>query len=324
MAETSARLLRLLSLLQARRDWSGGELASRLGVTTRTVRRDVDRLRRIGYPVDAAPGVAGGYRLGHGSGLPPLLLDDDEATAIAIALRVMAASAGAVRGVEESALAALAKVDRMLPPRLRARVDALRKATVRLGGGGGSGSAGGDMVEPDVLVACAQACAGSERVVVRYRDRGDRETTRRLEPYRLVCTGRRWYLAARDVDRDAWRTFRVDRVLDVQLTGHRFELVDAPDAAELVSRSISVSPYRYQVRVTVDAPSHVLARRVPPTVGMIEPVGDDSCMLTTGADHLDAIAAHLVGLDLPFEVESPPELRAKLRSVGEALVARHA
>jgi predicted DNA-binding transcriptional regulator YafY len=312
--DTSARLLRLLSLLQSRPDWSGPELADRLGVTTRTVRRDVDRLRQLGYPVDAGPGATGGYRLGTGATLPPLLFDDDEATAVAIALN--ASAGGAVRGMEEPALAALAKLDRLLPPQLRHRVAALQATTVRLDQRAGE-------VDASLLVTIAQASAAQERVVMSYKDREGRATERRVEPYRLVCTGRRWYLVAHDVDRAAWRTFRVDRIGAASRTGHRFRLVEPPDAAALVSKAIAVAPYRYVARIVIDAPAEQVARRVPPTVGLVESDGADRAVLTTGADDLDLLAGHLVGLGLPFEAVDPPELRARLRRVARALAAAH-
>ena len=311
--DTSARLLRLLSLLQSRPDWTGAELAGRLGVTGRTVRRDVDRLRALGYPVDAVPGVGGGYRLGIGATMPPLLLDDDEASAVAIALAVTAG--GAVAGMEEAALAALAKLDRLLPDRLRARTAAVRSATVRVGSWGSD-------VDPAVLVLLAQAAAGEERLRLVYRDREDRETERRVDPYRLVSTGRRWYLVAYDVDRADWRTFRVDRVASATATGHRFRLDDPPDAAALVSRATSVSPYRWAAVVRVDAPVEEVARRVPATVALVE-AADDATVLTTGSDHLDAIVGHLFGLGLPFEVLEPPELRVRLAEAAEDALARH-
>ncbi len=315
MLTSSSRLLRLLSLLQQRPDWSGPELAERLGVTPRTVRRDVDRLRGLGYPVDATPGAGGGYRLGIGAALPPLLLDDDEATAIAIALA--ASAGGAVRGIEEPALAALTKLDRLLPSRLRARVAAVQAATVPLP------AAAGDVDAP-TLVALAQASTEQEQLRVTYRDRDGHESERRLEPYRVVNTGRRWYLVARDVDRRAWRTLRVDRMADVRRTGHRFRLEDTPDAAALVSRSVSVAPYRHVARIAIAAPVEEVASRVPPTVGVIEPDGQGATILTTGSDSLDSIAGHLVALALPFEVLDPPELRAQLHMVGERLAAAHA
>jgi predicted DNA-binding transcriptional regulator YafY len=312
--DTSARLLRLLSLLQSRPDWSGPELADRLGVTTRTVRRDADRLRQLGYPVDAHAGAGGGYRMGIGATLPPLLLDDDEATAVALALGVTAG--GAVAGIEEPALAALTKLDRLLPPRLRHRVAALRAATVRMAQPSGD-------VDAATLGALAQACAGQERVHFGYRDRDARESVRRADPYRLVCTGRRWYFVAFDVDRADWRTFRVDRVGVVKLTGHRIRIDDPPDARELVSRATAVAPYRYTARIVVDAPIDDVRRRIPPTVGITERHGTAQTLLTTGSDDLDAIAGHVVGLGLGFEVLEPSELRARVAVIGRALVARH-
>jgi predicted DNA-binding transcriptional regulator YafY len=312
---TSARLLRLLSLLQSRPYWSGPELADRLEVTTRTVRRDVQRLRDLGYPVDGAPGEAGGYRLGNGGDLPPLLLDDDEATAVAVALGVT--TGGAVRGLEEPALAALAKLDRLLPPRLRARVEALHDATVTL-----TGPTSADAVDAELLVTLAQACAGHERVEVDYEDRTGNRTTRRLEPSRLVATGRRWYLVAADVDRGQWRTFRVDRMREARRTGHRFVPdPDVPDAAGLVVEGTTVAPYRYRAVVAFPAtPAEELARRVPATVGTVTPGRrGKGCVLVTGSDHLEALAGHLVGLGLDFEVREPVELQRHLREVAERL-----
>lgn len=314
MRDTSGRLLRLLSLLQARPDWTGPALAERLGVTVRCVRRDVDRLRQLGYPVDARPGVAGGYRLATGTTLPPLLFDDDEAAAVAIALGVTAG--GAVRGIEEAALSALAKLDRLLPPRLRTRVHALRGATERIGVPDGA-------VEPDLLVALAQAAAGSERLAIDYSDREERRTERRVDPYRLVATGRRWYLVAFDVDRADWRTFRVDRILAAQPTGHRFRLDNPPDASELVSRALSVAPYRFTARVVISAPADAIRQRVPATAGMIEARGTQECVLTTGSDYLDALAGHLVSLGARFEVTEPPELREHVQRVGRRMAADH-
>lgn len=314
MGNPSGRLLRLLSLLQRQPYWTGGELAERLGITTRTVRRDVQRLRDLGYPVDASPGGTGGYRLGTGAVLPPLLLEDDEATAVAVALGV--STGGAVRGIEQPALAALAKLDRLLPPRLRARVDALRDATVAL-------AAPSDAVDAETLVALAQACDGHERVVVGYRDRGGAESERRLEPYRLVATGRRWYLLAFDLDRRDWRTFRVDRIESATATGHRFEPVEPPDAAEFVGEAITTAPYRVQATVAVAAPADVVRRRVLPTVGVVRPSGGEACVLTVGGDDPDALVGHLVLMGLPFEVLGPPELRDRVRALGARLVGDH-
>lgn len=313
MPDTSARLLRLLSLLQRQPHWSGPALADRLGVTTRTVRRDVDRLRGLGYPVEAGPGAAGGYRLGTGADLPPLLLDDDEATAVAVALGV--STGGAVRGIEQPALAALAKLDRVLPARLRQRVDALRSSIVTM-------APAADEVDADLLVTLAQACEGHERVTITYRDRDGRATERRTEPHRLVSTGRRWYLVADDLDRRDWRTFRVDRIGVATRTGHRFVPQDPPDAADLVGQAITSAPYRLQAVVRVEAPAAALRARIPPTVGVVRPDGDGSLLLV-GADDIAYLAGHLVGLDLPFEVLEPPELREHLRRVGHRVVASH-
>jgi predicted DNA-binding transcriptional regulator YafY len=315
MLATSARLLRLLSLLQSRTAWSGPELAERLGVTTRTVRRDVDRLRDLGYPVHGEPGPEGGYRLEPGSLLPPLLLDDDEATAVVLALRTSAG--GSVQGYEEAALAALAKLDRLLPANLRHQVSALRTATVQLG------TRAAD-VDADTLVVLAHACQAQERVRFTYRHRDDRVTDRRVEPFRLVCTGRRWYLVAHDVDRADWRTFRVDRVQDPQPMGHRFTRHDPPDAAAYVADSIAVAPYRYVARVVLDAPRELVASFLPPTVGTLEAIADDATVLTCGADDLDSLAGHLVMLGLSFEVLEPPELREHMVDVAHRIQERHA
>jgi predicted DNA-binding transcriptional regulator YafY len=313
MLETSARLLRLLSLLESRRDWTGPDLADRLEVTTRTLRRDVDRLRRLGYPVEAGSGPAGGYRLGIGAALPPLLLDDTEAVAIAVGLRT--ASNGTVTGLAEAADAALAKLERVLPARLRDRVDALTSSTVSLAGTGPT-------VQPAELVVLARACRESEQLRFGYLDGQDRRTERSVEPYRLVSTGRRWYLVAHDQDRDDWRTFRVDRIEAPTPTGRRFPPRPAPDLAALVSRSISVGPYRWQAKVRVRASMSDVAALVPPTVGWVEESGAE-CLLHIGAHRLDALIAHLIALGYPFEVLDPPQLRERIRELAAGLLAGH-
>lgn len=311
--DTAARLLKLLSLLQSRPVVTGPVLADRLDVTVRCVRRDVARLRNLGYPVESDPGPTGGYRLGPGGQLPPLLFDDEEAVTVWAALA--ATSGGAVPGFEERALSALGKIDRLLPTRLRQRVDSLRDATVRLD------SPTDDAVDVELLVVLGRACAGGSRLHLTYVDKHDRRTDRRVDPHRLVATGRRWYLVAFDADRDDWRTFRVDRIAEAADTGHRVVLPDPPDAAKLVARSTSVSPYTYTAVVRVHATEAELRRRVPPTVGLIEAETDSITRLTTGSDSLPHLAGHLVGLDLPFEVLDPPELAEHLRKVGRSLVA---
>jgi predicted DNA-binding transcriptional regulator YafY len=313
MLETSARLLRLLSLLQSRRDWTGPDLAERLEVTPRTLRRDVDRLRRLGYPVEAASGPAGGYRLGIGAALPPLLLDDTEAVAIAVGLRT--ASGGTVTGLAEAAEAALTKLERVLPARLRERVDALTSSTITLTGTGPA-------VEPAELVLLARACRESEQLRFGYLDGRDRRTERTVEPHRLVSTGRRWYLVARDQDRDDWRTFRVDRIEAPTPTGRRFTPDPPPDLEALVSKSISVAPYRWQARVRVQASSAVVAAQVPPTVGWVEDA-DTECVLHVGGDRMDSLIAHLIALGHPFEVLEPPQLRVRVHELATRLLRQN-
>ncbi|QKV79725.1 YafY family protein [Amycolatopsis sp. Hca4] len=311
MYGTSERLLRLLSLLQARRDWPGAELAARLEVDVRTVRRDVERLRSLGYPVHATPGVAGGYRLGAGAALPPLLLDDDEAVAVAVGLRT--AASGTVSGIEETSVRALAKLEQVLPARLRPRVGALQAATVSLPGAGPT-------VDAEVLTTVAAACRDHERLRFGYGDRAGTVTQRSVEPLRLVHTGRRWYLVAFDLDRADWRTFRADRIAAVPVVGFRFTPREppAPDLAEYVSRQLSTAPYSHRLVVRVAAPAAALARRVPPTAGVVEEIDEASCRLSTGANDLDAVPYHLARLGYDFVIEeAPPGLVERLREVAD-------
>ncbi len=315
MQETSARLLRLLSLLQARPDWTGGELAGRLQITVRTLRRDVQKLRSLGYPVGATPGVAGGYRLAAGAALPPLLLDDDEAVAVALGLRT--AASHSVTGVAEASVRALAKLEQVLPARLRERTAALGQATVPL-------AVGGPPVDPDVLTVLARACRSRERLRFDYQSRDGQPAGRTAEPHRLVQAGNRWYLVARDSGLGDWRTFRVDRISSVRQTGARFVPRDPPDAAAFVSRSVSVAPYRYQARVLVRAPADAVAGLVPPTAGLVEPAGPDACMLSTGGNDLDWMAMHLAALGHEFTVLEPPELIDRLGTLAGRLLRAQA
>ncbi|GAA2121267.1 WYL domain-containing protein [Actinomadura alba] len=309
--ETSARLLRLLSLLQIHRDWSGAELAERLGVTPRTVRRDVDRLRRLGYPVHASAGVSG-YRLGAGSDLPPLLLDDDEAVAVAVGLRT--AAGGTVAGIEESSVRALAKLERVLPSRLRHRVHALQSMTVPM-------PAAGPTVAPHVLTAVAAACRDHESLRIDYRSHDGSESSRLVEPHRLVAAGRRWYLVAYDTSRAGWRTFRLDRVSLRTPGGPRFVPREPPDAdlVAYTSRGISNAPYRYQGRFTVHAPAAVVAERMSPTTATVEPVDARTCVLTCGSNSLDAMALWVALMGVGFEVHEPPELVEHIRALADRL-----
>jgi len=298
MVETSARLLRLLSVLQVKPDWSGAELAARLEVTPRTLRRDVAKLRSLGYPVHAEPGVAGGYRLGAGAALPPLLLDDDEAVAVALSLRT--AAVHAVSGIGEASVRALTKLEQVLPARLRERAAAIGDATVPLSGPGPA-------VDADTLTAIARCCRHRERLEFGYRRHDGGIGRRTVEPHRLVQAGYRWYLVARDLGRDEWRTFRADRIDRPQLTGVRFVPRDPPDAAAFVARAVTTAPYRYHARVLIHAPAEIVAERVPPTVAVLEPAGDE-CILSSGADSLDMLAFHVAVMDLDFTVLEPPEL----------------
>jgi len=311
VVETSARLLRLLSLLEVRPDWAGSDLAARLEVTPRTLRRDIQKLRSLGYPVYAAPGVAGGYRLGAGAALPPLLLDDEEAVAVALSLRT--AASHAVTGVAEASARALAKLEQVLPSRLRAQATAVSQATVPLTGPEPA-------VDAETLTMIARACRGREQVEFGYETRDGGLSQRRVEPHRLVQAGYRWYLVARDIDRDDWRTFRLDRISAARVTGLRFVPKDPPDAAAFVANAISTAPYRYHARVVLKAPLAAIARQLPPTVGRLEATSEHTCELVTGSDSLDALAFHLGGLGCQFIVLEPPALIERL----QALAARFA
>ncbi|TDC37430.1 transcriptional regulator [Micromonospora sp. KC213] len=311
MLETSARLLRLLSLLQTARDRTGPELAERLNVSTRTVRNDIDRLRNLGYPVHGTRGAVGGYRLGAGAALPPLLLDDEEAVAVAVGLRT--AAGGSVAGIEETSLRALAKLEQVLPARLRRRVAALGAYTVRV-----PHDEPGPTVDTDILSLLSSACRDRERLRFDHA-RHDGTTGRRdVEPYRLVTWGRRWYLVAFDPQRDDWRTFRVDRITPRTPTGPRFTPRKPPeDVVDRVRRGVSSAAWRHRARILVHAPAEVVTARINPAVGTVEPVDSDRCLLHTGADRLETIAVWLGLLDADLTVEDPPELRALLRTLGE-------
>ncbi|NUT36317.1 MAG: YafY family transcriptional regulator [Hamadaea sp.] len=314
MLDTSARLLRLLATLPIRPEWTGPELAERLGVTVRTVRRDIVRLRELGYPVVATPGVAGGYRMAAGSALPPLLFDDDEAVAVILSLRTAAGTTGA--GFAESSARALAKIERILPARLRRRASALRSATVAV--------SGPPTVRAEQLTVLAEACAALATMTFGYRDRTGAASARTVDPLRLVHAGRRWYLVARDHDRDGWRTFRVDRIEEPRATGATFVPRDPPDAAAFVAESLTSAPYRYRARIQVRAPAHAVADRVSPTSGIVETVDRDTCLLSTGADSLTAIAMHVAALGHPFAVLEPPELVEEVGRLADRLRSAYA
>lgn len=312
MAQTTSRVLQLLGLLQSRRVWTGEELADRLGVTTRSVRRDVDRLRDLGYPVHASKGHGGGYQLGAGAALPPLLLDPDEAVAMAVCLRL--AAGGTVAGVGESALRALTKLDQVMPARLRSQVSAVHDSTVTL-----TSPSTAEAVAPEVLMTLARACRDHEHVSSAYVDIRGNVTQRRLEPYQLVTTGRRWYLLAYDRDKQDWRSLRLDRMSEVRAVGSTFVARDAPDAATYVRRSISSSPYRYVARVRFHASEDVLAQHFSPASVTIEADGPDACIVTAGADDPERMVFYFATVGCDFEVLEPPEVVRAVDAVSARL-----
>ena len=309
MLSTSERLLRVLTLLESRRDWSGADLAERLEVSTRTIRNDMVRLRALGYPVGAAAGVAGGYRLGAGAALPPLLLDDDEAVAVAVALR--SSTGGGVAGIEETSVRALVKLEQVLPSRLRRRVNALQAYTVPV-------TFSGPTVEPQLLSTIAAACRDAEVLRIDYRKHDGTESTRSVEPYRMVHLGRRWYLVAWDRDRRAWRTFRVDRLQVRSPNGPRFTHRKPPagDIAEYVMRNVRSVPMTHHARVVVHAPASVITERVPRGV-VVEPVDSDTCVVHATANTIEMLALYLGLLDADFTVAEPPELLSRLSTLSE-------
>jgi predicted DNA-binding transcriptional regulator YafY len=312
MTETASRLLELLSLLQARRDWPGAELADRLHVSGRTIRRDVERLRALGYPVESLSGPAGCYRLRAGTAMPPLLLDEDEAIAIAVGLRT--AARASVTGIEESSVRALVKLEQVLPAHLRRRVSALASATI-------SPAVIGPTVDPQHLTVIAGACRDAECLRFDYRSRDGSGTRREVEPHSLVTLGRRWYLVAWDRRRDDWRTFRVDRLERPAATGARFTARELPDdnASAYVERSISGAPGRFEARVTVHAPADEMRRRVPPYWGTFEPLDAHTCAYRAGDHDLGWLAMRIAMLGVDVEVHEPPELIEHLQALARRL-----
>jgi predicted DNA-binding transcriptional regulator YafY len=312
--DTSTRLLRLLSLLQTTRAWTGMELAERLTVSPRTVRKDVERLRDLGYPVHGTRGAVGGYRLGAGAQLPPLLLDDEEAVAVAVGLRA-GTTQGSIAGIEETSLRALAKLEQVLPARLRRRVAALQTYTLPV-----PRDDDGPRVEAELLTVLAAACRDREQLRFDYRTHGGEQLLRKVEPHRVVSWGRRWYLVAWDVERQDWRTFRVDRMAMPRIPhGPRFAPREPPadDLAAYVASRVSAAAWRYQARFTVQAPAEEVAARINPAVGSVEAVDEHTSVLHCGADSLETIAVYIGMLGLDFTVDEPPELVDRLRELSE-------
>ncbi|MFF8966191.1 helix-turn-helix transcriptional regulator [Streptomyces globisporus] len=327
MSDTPARLLKLLSLLQTPREWPGGELAERLDVSPRTIRRDIDRLRDLGYPVEASRGSVGGYRLVAGAAMPPLLLDDEEAVAIAVGLR--AGAGHAIEGVDEASVRALAKLEQVLPSRLRHRVSALQNATVPLTRGDGS------TIDPQTLTTLASAATGRERLRFAYRSGDGTRTKRQVEPYRLVSTGQRWYLVAYDLGREDWRTFRVDRVGEPYATGARFAPRPLPvegtgsdtdggtgsgDAATFLARSMRRMQPELRLDVWFDASAEFVTARLPAHLGAPQPDGEGCCRLRASCtDSLEWVALRLALVDCAFSVAGPPQLVSYLEGLGARL-----
>jgi predicted DNA-binding transcriptional regulator YafY len=306
MVQTSARLLALLSLLQVRREWTGQELADRLEVGPRTIRRDVDKLRSLGYPIEAAPGVAGGYRLGAGGELPPLLLDDAEAVAVAVGLRT--AAAGGIAGIEETSVRALSKLEQVLPGRLRRRVSALSDATSAFG-------MDGPRIDAEVLATLAGACRDQVRLRYSYVARDDQVSQRIVEPAAVVYSGHRWYLVAFDLDRDDWRTFRLDRIRGRVRVGERGRrrVVPGGDPAAFVRERLrgvweGEAAEMIPGRIRLSAPAARVRARVPSRYAEVEPDGEEACIMTSRGRWSHGFLVWMATLDEPMEVLEPPEL----------------
>ncbi|HVY82834.1 MAG TPA: YafY family protein [Steroidobacteraceae bacterium] len=312
MLQTSSRLLRMLSLLQSRRQWSGKELSERLEIDARTVRRDIDKLRELGYPVRASSGLGGGYQLGPGTSMPPVLLSDDEAVAVAFALRT---AAGSVGKMEEVAIGLLAKLDQVLPNRLRKRASALHAVTISL--------PSAQVVPPvDVLSRIASCCRDHMRLKLAYKDRDGKASSRIIEPLRLAHTGSRWYLVAWDTQREDWRTFRVDRIERLLSSGPQFVPRKFPEDIETyVKRSIRHVSYRYKMRLRLKGTLEELEKKVPRWCGPLEAAEDGTCTLTVGAESVEMLASMLVMTATDFEILDAHELLPELRTIVARLVA---
>jgi predicted DNA-binding transcriptional regulator YafY len=301
MSGTTSRALRLLSLLQSRRVWTGAELIERLGVSERTLRRDIDRLRDLGYEVDSVTGPAGGYQLQPGADIPPLLLDDEEATAIAVGL--MTAAGGSIEGLEETSLRALTKLEQVLPPRIRKQVETLQAAVVPL-------IRAWVTVDAGVLTNVAQACRDNERIRFEYQTRDGERAERHVEPHQLVSIHQRWYLLAFDRDREDWRTFRLDRMSSPWGTRIRFDprAIPGGSAASFVEDSLRSAPTRYRAEATVYAPADDVADRLKHGGAEVEPIDEERCLVRIGGDSLEWLAFTLIWQGFEFEVHQPAEL----------------
>lgn len=317
MSDPTSRVLQLLSMLQTYTFWPGGELAGRLGVSPRTLRRDIDRLRELGYPVDATPGVAGGYRLASGAHMPPLLLDDDEAVAIAVGLRT--AAGASIEGIEDTSLRALAKLEQVLPDRLRRRVAALHANVVSLRWGRDD-----DLVASESLAVLAQACRDHEEARFDYRRRDGEEAARLVEPHQLVSAGRRWYLVAWDVRRADWRTFRLDRMTDPRLAGARFtpRAIPGGDAAEFVAASFSSMATAHTALLVVAGTVDTVTALVPGGDAEVEDLGDGRCRVRMGDDDLRWLLVRVAALAAATDIEIGPETSSEVTDALAQLATR--
>jgi predicted DNA-binding transcriptional regulator YafY len=308
MGSTSARLLALLGLLQSRPDWSGAELADRLGVTDRTVRNDVARLRELGYPVDGVRGPGGRYRLGAGARLPPLLLDDAEAGAVAVGLRRTTATAG----FEESAQSALTKLEQVMPDRLRRRLAAIRDASTS-GPENTDSNVEDPAIDSETLAAVADAIRDHQGLRAYYRDEPVE-----LEPYRLVAWQRRWFLVARQPSSGEWAPYRVDWLQLRTPGGRRFTPAPFPgDFTEFVVREVARTGWAVHARITVDAPAEEVLARINPAVGTVEALVDGRSVLVTGGDSVEIVAVWIGMLGLDFHVTEPAELVDHVRVLAQ-------
>lgn len=309
-SSSAARLLGLLGLLQTRGQWTGAELARRLEVSDRTIRKDVERLRELGYPVEAVRGPAGHYRLGIGATMPPLLLDDDEAVAVAVGLRAISG----VAGLEETSGRALAKLDGVLPHRLQRQVHAIRDA-VQPGPENTGSDAADPPIDPARLMAVAAAIRDHEELRLVYRA----DVRLQVEPYRLVSWQRRWYTVVRDARTGDWLSLRLDWMELRVPGGRRFTPTGLPggDYPAFVLRTTAAAGWNVHVRITVAAPAAEVLTRINPAVGLVEAVDDRTCVLVTGADSVNTVAAYIGMLGLDFTVTEPPELVAALRRTSE-------
>ncbi|WP_300007447.1 WYL domain-containing protein [Pseudonocardia sp.] len=319
MHQTTSRVLALLALLQVRPHWTGPELAGRLGVSDRTIRKDIDRLRELGYPVDGVRGTAGHYKLGAGGKLPPLLLDDDEAVAIAVGLR----GATGIAGIEESSARALEKLDHVLPHRLRRQVGAIHSTTTRAPDNTDT-NVEDPVVDAAVLTAIASAIRDGEYLRVdRTEPEHDGAPPLLVEPYRLVSWVRHWYLVAREPDSGTWRTFRVDRIGLRMPTHRRFAPSPLPggDYTSFVLRDVASTGWAVHARITVFAAAEEVLARINPTVGVVESVDATTSVLVTGADSLEVVAVYVGMLGLDFRVTEPPALVEHLRVLAQRYAA---